>query len=388
MLDFLVLRKRWPIALDIGTDCIKMLQLQSVGGTMSVRASGHWQLPGSAPRGGDSWRQLVVRAVKEMLHKGNFSGRRVISSLSSNDLMIKNVRLPIMSPSEMDEAIRWEAKERFGRDFAPDQLHRIDAGQIRQGADNCQEVILLAAPAEVIDSHLAMLMEMGLSPEHLDPEPQAMFRPFERRLRRRVDENEITVVIDLGYSSTKVIVGRGRGLVLIKKIDIGGRDLAEAVARQLNLPVEEAVELRRQIIDELANADKDSDGESSPGDPNSMSWTIVDAVRGKVEELGREIALCLRYCSVTFRGLRPKRVMMTGGQAYDPAVMKLLGEQLNIECQIAQPLRGIDTSAVDLGSDRRGMLAEWNLCAGLAFRSAEYERTARKINNEPDRLSA
>ena len=388
MLDFLVPKKRWPIALDIGTDCIKMLQLQSVGTTMSVRASGHWQLPASAPRSGDAWRQLVVRGVKEMLQKGNFTGRRVISSLSSGDLMIKNVRLPIMSPAEMDEAIRWEAKERFGRDFAPDQLHCIDAGQIRQGSENCQEMILLAAPSEVIDSHVAMLLEMGLSPEHLDPEPQAMFRPFERRLRRRADENEITVVVDLGYSSTKVIVGRGRGLILIKKIDIGGKDLAEAVARQLNLPVEEAAELRLQIIGECASADNGADGESQGGDPNSMSWTIVDAVRGKVEELGREVALCLRYCSVTFRGLRPKRVMMTGGQAYDPAVMKLLGEQLNIECQIAQPLRGIDTSAADFGGDRRGMLAEWNLCAGLAFRSAQYERTARKINNERDRLSA
>ena len=388
MLDFLVPKKRWPIALDIGTDCIKMLQIQSVGGTMSVRASGHWQLPASAPRSGDSWRQLVVRAVREMLQKGNFSGRRVISSLSSGDLLIKNVRLPLMSPSELDEAVRWEAKERFGRDFAPDQLHCIDAGQIRQGADNCQEMILLAAPSELIESHVAMLMGMGLSPEHLDPEPQAMFRPFERRLRRRADENEITVVVDLGYSSTKVIIGRGRGLILIKKIDIGGKDLAEAVARQLNLPVEEAAELRLQIISDHAGAERGLDGESAPADPNSTSWTIVDAVRGKVEELGREVALCLRYCSVTFRGLRPKRVMLTGGQAYDPAVMKLLGEQLNIECQIAQPLRGIDTSSADLGGDRRGMLAEWNLCAGLAFRSAQYERTARKINNEQDRLSA
>jgi type IV pilus assembly protein PilM len=365
-----------------------MLQLQSVGSTMSVRASGHWQLPASAPRSGDSWRQLAVQAVKEMLQKGNFTGRRVISSLSSGDLMIKNVRLPIMSPSEMDEAVRWEAKERFGRDFAPDQLHCIDAGQIRQGSENCQEMILLAVPSEVIDSHVAMLLEMGLTPEHLDPEPQAMFRPFERRLRRRADENEITVVVDLGYSSTKVIVGRGRGLILVKKIDIGGKDLAEAVARQLNLPVAEAAELRLQIIGEHANEERVADDESQPSNPNSMSWTIIDAVRGKVEELGREIALCLRYCSVTFRGLRPKRVMMTGGQAYDPAVMKLLGEQLSIECQIAQPLRGIDTSSADLGGDRRGMFAEWNLCAGLAFRSAQYERTARKINNERDRLSA
>jgi len=388
MLDFLVGKRRWPIALDIGTDCIKMLQMQSVGGSMSVRASGHWQAPPGEARNGDQGRQLVVRAVKEMLQRGNFAGNRVITALSSNDLKIKNVRLPLMSPAETDEAIRWEAKERFGCDFAPDQLHYLHAGQIRQGADSCQEVILMASPGELVESHVAMLKEMGLVPEYIDAEPQAMFRPFERMLRRRADENEISVVVDLGHSSTKVVVGRGRDLVLVKKIDIGGKDLAEAVAGQLNLSVEEASELRLQIIGEHASSERDSEGEDQKADPNSTSWTIVDAVRGKVEELGREIALCLRYCSVTFRGLRPRRVMLTGGQAYDPAVMKLLGEQLNIECQIGRPLHGIDTSAADLGGDRRGMLAEWNLCAGLSFRSAQYERSLRKSDHERNQLSA
>lgn len=388
MLDFLVGKKRWPIALDIGTDCVKMLQMQSAGGSMSVRASGHWQLPHSEPRSGEPWRQLVVRAVKEMLQKGNFVGNRVITALSSNDLMITNVRLPIMSPAETDEAIRWEAKDRFGCDLAHDHLHFLHAGQTRQGADSCQEVILLAATSELVESHVAMLKEMGLSPEHIDAEPQAMFRSFERRLRRQADENEISVVVDLGHSSTKVVVGRGRDLVLVKKIDIGGKDLAEAVAQHLNLSVEEAHELRLQIIGEHASADRDPQSDGKTDDPNSMSWTIIDAVRGKVEELGREIALCLRYCSVTFRGLRPRRVMLTGGQAYDPAVMELLGEQLNIECQVGQPLRGIDTSGADLAGDRRGMLAEWNLCAGLSFRSAQYERTVRKSDHERNRLPA
>lgn len=388
MLDFLVGKKRWPIALDIGTDCVKMLQMQSAGGNMSVRASGHWQLSAGEPRSGDAWRQLVVKAVKEMLQKGNFAGKHVITALSSNDLMIKNVRLPIMSLAETNVAIRWEAKERFGCDLSRDHLHFLHAGQIRQGTESCQEVIILVATREVVESHVAMLKEIGLTPDHIDAEPQAMFRSFERRLRRQADENEISVIVDLGHSSTKVVVGRGRDLVLVKKIDIGGKDLAEAVARQLGLSFDEASEMRLQIIGDQASAERDPESDGKTANPNSTSWTIVDAVRGKVEELGREIALCLRYCSVTFRGLRPRRVMLTGGQAYDPAVMKLLGEQLNIECQVAQPLRGIDTSGADLGGDRRGMLAEWNLCAGLAFRSAQYERSVRKSDHERNRLSA
>jgi type IV pilus assembly protein PilM len=388
MLDYLFHSGRWPIALDIGTDSIKMLQMRCGGGGLAVCASARWRLPADVPRTGEAWRQLVIGAVREMYQSGGFRGRRVITALSCDQLKIKNVRLPSLSPRELEEAVRWEAKDRFGVDFEPDQLHYLQAGQIRQGTETFYEVILLAAPREEVESHYAMLEAMGLRPEHIDAEPLAVFRPFERHLRRRADENAISVIVDIGHSGTKVIVARGREIVLIKKIDIGGRKLAEAVAKQLNLSLEEAGDLRTQIMREQARPGPESQPDLPKPDPNSVSWTILDAVRGEVEDLAKEISLCLRYCSVTFRGLRPRQVTLTGGQVYDPAMVRLLSEQLGVECQVGQPLKGVDTSAVDMGADRRGVLAEWGLCAGLAFRCAEFERNTRKNENERDRLSA
>ena len=390
MLSYLLRRTHWPIALDIGTESIKMLQMHCVGGRVGVRSCARWPLPASVPREGDGWRQAVVGGVRNILRKGNFRGERVISSLSCNQLKIKNVRLPSMSGRELAKAVHSEATERFGCRFAPDQLHYIQAGQIRQGQDSYQEIILLGAPGDVVENHYAMLLEMGLRPVHIDAEPLAVFRPFERMLRRRADENFISVIVDLGHSSTKTIVARGREILLIKRIGIGGRDFADAVAKQLNLPYEEAVDLRMQIQRGHARArgdDQESD-QNADRDPNSVSWTIVDAMRGVVEDLAREIALCLRYCSVTFRGLRPRQVTLTGGQAYDAAMVRLLAEQLGAPCEVGQPLKGIDTSGVDLGGDRRGMLAEWGVCAGLAFRAEEFERNTRKSDHEKNRLSA
>jgi type IV pilus assembly protein PilM len=387
MLGYLLGRRRWPIALDIGTDSMRMLQMHSVGGATAVRACGRWRLPASAPREGESWRQLVTAAARDLLANGNFRGNRVISALSCSQLKIKNVRLPAMSPEELDQTVQWEARERFGCDFAPDQLHFLRAGQVRQGSDSNQEVILIGAPGDVVEAHLSLLEEIGLRPEHIEAEPVAMFRPYERLLRRRADEDAITVVVDLGYSATRVVVAQGRRIVLIKRIDVGGKKLTEAVAKQLGLPFEEACELREQISREPPGAE----GEESPAarpDPNSVSWTVLDALRGEVADLAREIALCLRYCSVTFRGLHPKQVTVTGGQAYDQAMVQLLSEQLGVECHVGQPLKSVDTSAVDLGADRRGMLAEWNVCAGLAFRCAESERNSRKNSHGRNRLSA
>jgi type IV pilus assembly protein PilM len=199
-------------------------------------------------------------------------------------------------------------------------------------------------------------------------------------------------VIDLGHATTKIVVARGRQVLLVKSMDVGGRNFDAAVAKQLDLSEKEASELRLQIMREGPGSSAD-DGDAAGADeaaegPGSVGWTLLDAVRGEVEDLAREIALCLRYCSVTFRGLRPEQVTMTGGQAYDPMMTRLLGEQLGIQCQVGQPLKGVVTSEVDFGEDRRGTLAEWGVCAGLALRCAGADAGAQRGNDEPDRLSA
>jgi len=388
MLGYVFGKRRWPIALDIGTDGIKMLQMHRVGGSVSVRAAGRWRFPPAAGEDPAKWRNSA-EGVREILRKGDFHGNHVVSALSCRQLRIKNVRLPSMSPQELEESIRWEARERFGCDFAPDQLHYLPAGQVRQGNEMWDEIILIAAPGDVVESHLALLTEMGLCPEHIDAEPLAMFRPFERTLRRRSDEKSISVIVDIGHSTTKVIVAKGRRILLVKSVGVGGRNFTEAVARQLNLSHDDAAELRIQIMREHnARSAAGPIGEDAEQDPNSASWTVLDAVRGVVEDLAREIALCLRYCAVTFRGLRPDQVTVVGGQAYDAAAMRLLGEQLGAECYVGQPLRGVDTSGVDLGGDRRSVLAEWAVCTGLALRDAQWRESLRKGNHERHRLPA
>jgi len=233
---------------------------------------------------------------------------------------------------------------------------------------------------------------MGLIPEHLEPQPIALFRSFERFLRRREDNQTVSIIVDLGAEATRIIVGRGRRIVFIKSIDIGGRKLTEAIAKQLRLEFEEADELRRRVVTESLGPTERS------GKANelvlasergvSTAWAVRDAMRGEIESLARELSLCLRYCAVTFRGLRPKRILLTGGQAGDPAVAELLKEQLKVECEVAQPLRGINVSGADFGGDRRGLLADWAVCTGLALREVRAKDALRESDHGEHRLSA
>jgi type IV pilus assembly protein PilM len=383
-----------PIALDIGGDSIKMLQMQRVGGALRVRAGARWRFPDIPVADVRQRRDLTVVAVRELLSRHGFKGRRVVYALPMSQIHIKNIRMPSMSELQLNSALMLEAQQRFELpDITPDQMGFLNAGEVRQGADIRNEIILMGVPGGIIEEHLSLLGDMGLSPEHIEPEPVALFRGMNRFLRRQDDENVVSVVVDVGVSATRVIVARGRRIVFLKSIDIGG-----VVAAHLNLSCVEANELRMRVMKEQSRQPREGGDAPEPDHGTSelrespretkdaLRWSMFDAVRGEVESLAREIALCLRYCSVTFRGLRFASVTFTGGEAYEPALRELIGQHLNLPCVIGQPLRGVDVSGLDLGN-RRGHLAEWAVCTGLALRDMRAGRF-NENEDDDDRLSA
>jgi type IV pilus assembly protein PilM len=376
--------KHLPIALDIGTESIKMLQLRESPRGWELSSAGIWSYPRNKDLSETERRGLTISAVNELTRKGRFVGRKVVTALSCSQIKIKNIRLPNMSEAELNEAVKWEAKERFGVEAGKDHLNWLDAGDVRSGDGTCQEVILLAADSKTVDEHLQLIKEMKLEPMRIDVSPLAMYRVFARYLRRKVDEHNVCVVVDIGSSASRVVVGRGEQIVFIKSMDMGGRKLTEAVAKQLNLSLEEAFQLRQRTIRQsLSGAEKEQGGSSG-----EVDLSIHDAIRGEVEALANELAMCLRYCSVTFRGLRSSQVILSGGGAYDPAVAKLLSEHLNAECVVGRPLRGMDTAKIGLDDDGQGIFAEWGVCAGLAMENLRDRDSLSEDKHEENRLSA
>jgi len=227
-----------------------------------------------------------------------------------------------------------------------------------------------------------------LAPQHIDAEPVALFRVYERFLRRRSDDAAVTVAVDVGYACTRVVVSRGRDIVFIKPVDIGSSRFTDAVARHASLDAEEARDLRKRTSRQKIEGDL-APGEAA-GDPerSSVDWTIRDALRSEVEALSREVGLCLRYCSVTFRGLRPQEINLTGGEACDATFVEMFRKHLNMECHVGDPLRGIDSAGVDLGAQHGCVSADWAICGGLAVRTADPDEFVEEAENEQRRLSA
>jgi Tfp pilus assembly PilM family ATPase len=108
-----------------------------------------------------------------------------------------------------------------------------------------------------------------------------------------------------------------------------------------------------------------------------VNRAVFDAARPVMQELAKEIGLCLRYYGVTFRGNRPECVTLCGGEARDKSLAEVIREQLDMPVEIAEPLSGVDISAEELMIDRRGSMPEWTVAAGVALRNAAVETLTR-----------
>ena len=215
-------RSQRPIGLDIGHNSIKMIQLAINDGHISVLEANKLRVDPHIDGDAGERRSFVISAIKQMLAEGNFRGRNVISCLPNDGLKITSLRLAEAETSDIEQTLRKEAAQRFGLDPDNDGINYMVAGNVRQGDEIKNELILFAADGEAIKSHIGMLEEARLRPVAIDTVPCALFRSFERSLRRQEDKEHTVVFVDLGSRFTTVVFGRGGEISFVKQIPIGG----------------------------------------------------------------------------------------------------------------------------------------------------------------------
>jgi type IV pilus assembly protein PilM len=364
-----------PIGLDIGHNAIRMVQLAMVNDGIRVVAVERAPAPAVDGASGAPDRDDLIRTIRQMLARSRFRGRNVVSTLPNEHLWITSVRLADAEVSAEDRMLRKEAAQRFGLNPDTDAIQYLPAGSVLQGEEAKREYIVLAAADGAIRDHVSMLEEAGLKPVGIDAAPCALFRNVERLLRRQEDRERTIVFVDVGYYYTTVVFGRTGDIFLIKQMAFGAARFDEDIAAKLEVSKEEAQSLRLKVRSGQAM------------DPAAQSL-VAETLRNTAELLAGEIALCLRYYSVTFRGKRIERAVVAGGGAYEPVLLEVIQRQLSVETEVAEPLRGFDLNGIPeraaLNASSADLALAVGLCLkGLAALPAPTTQTEPKPGPEP-----
>ena len=348
-MSFLSRHRGGPIGVDLGSHSVKLVQFRADRSDILEAAS--WDFPDarSDSTGGDD---ELAEKLHRTLEGRRFRGREAVICISGEQLFLQNVRVPKAEGKALQRAVHQEAAGRLPYPMADAEIRFLEAGDVRQGDQALREVIVVATQRQQLASTLKQVEKAGLRPIAVEIEPLAILRSLVRQFRRDDDRQQRTMYVQIGYCRTTVVIAEGEHALFIKCLDVGGRNLDQAVADTFEMPLEKAAALRRN------NGDRRSDRRDA-----EITASVARATRPVLDSLFDDLDRCVRYHSVTFRGKPLARTVLSGGEACS-ALAELMHQRLDLACELGEPLRGYSAS------DPLGRAGKWDVAAGLALHEA------------------
>ena len=374
-----------PIAIDIGTDTIKLLQVEPREGHFRLAAAACEVIPEEIRKTAER-EPFISNALHKMLAEG-FRGNKVVTCLPSSVVAVQHVRVGKMPAEDLAKALPFEAAGKLPFDANRAVIRHTIAGEVYVDQENKQEVILLAAPRDAVDRHLNLLSKQKLEVVGIHVEPNALIECFAHIFRRKTDENVCTMFIDMGAGSTHVVIAHGKSMVFAKHIAIGGDLLNRQVAECFKISVQQAKDVRVRAARKRAMASRlpqgvvglgdgsnvhplgsQNNGTPAPVIEDEVVQKVFEAVEDSMVALVTELKMCVRYYEGIFPGRTVDRAIFVGGESRHIPSCQRIAQQLGLPSTLGDPLARLmkdqaGTTNVDLRQPQPG----WAIVVGLAL---------------------
>jgi type IV pilus assembly protein PilM len=245
-----------PIGVDFGSDCLRMVQLQIADGEPRIIAAASADVPAHVRNDPAARASFFAETARDLLVQGKFKGRQAILALPAAQMYIQHLRIPRMDDEALKKALPWEARGKIPIDPSHALLRHTVAGEIYQDSEPKDEVILMAAARDTVNSLLAAAAKAKLDVLGMNVEPMAIVDCFNHIYRRKVDQTSINLFVDIGFKSSRAIIAEGSKIVFARTIPIGGEHLNRAVAQALGIGAEEAKLLRVKLCQAQPSLDE------------------------------------------------------------------------------------------------------------------------------------
>ncbi|MDP9404631.1 MAG: type IV pilus assembly protein PilM [Actinomycetota bacterium] len=360
--------------LDIGTYAVRAVELTVGGGQPALERFAQVTLPPGAVRDGEVVDVgSVSAAIRRLWSEGGFRPKRVVLGVANQRVIVRQAELPAMSEADLQSALQFEAQELIPIPVEDAILDfQILEEQVSSTGDPRMRILLAAAQKDMVRTHLAAVQGAGLSASAVDLIPFALVRALLGSGGQAFAETVAEAIVCIGGGVTNVVVHE-RGIPrFVRILLVGGDDISDAIARELDVDLDEAEDLKRRA-------------DISSSDPNvaRAGQVVLDRLAPLVEEIRGS----LDYYLAQSQSSPIDRVLVTGGGSRTPGLMERLQSQLGGRVEPARPLAALRMGAITLSeaqlADLEPLLA---VPIGLAL-AGEVQKGVRRISLLPREIA-
>ena len=307
------MKKNQIVAIDIGTNSIKLVQLMQTGSGISLVSAGveHYPLESATD---DHDLQTISEALQQLWRQ--VQGRNIPVVMSIPRALVASRRLADIPLEVTDEQLQQGIAERAETElpFSEEIVHDYH-DTIR--TDTNISVELIGTRRDTVQKYINYLKPVGILPRALLPSAMAI-----GVLATTHTSAPVTMVVDIGAGNTDFGVIHNETLKFSRSFSIGGNQLTQ---RYQN---EGAVDFESAERQKIVNATLIS--------PDLSATPTHEWAAHLVGELERSIAATERELSIN-RESQPCEILLCGGGARIPGLADYCTERLHILTRLWNP---------------------------------------------------
>ncbi len=311
---------------DIGSYSIKAVKMMRKKNKLNIIDTAIIELPPETLKNGEIVDISIVGSeLKTLFEKMRYHPQNIITTIANNNLLIRNLEVPVMSEDELFEAIKWEADDQLP---FPVEQAKFDYIVINRDEEKVK-VLLVAVKKEIIENFIAPFTKIGLKPRVLNVQPMALLSLLEYQGKL----NEPAAVLNIGNSATQVTIGSKDNIHLSRTIDTGGKDFTATIREGLGLNYQEAEDYKREKGIKYVQ-DRELDSDEPDLDSLQIAATNISAGEGLnslAGSLADEISRSLDFFSMKNRGEKVQNIYITGGGSKLEGIKDIISEEINRE---------------------------------------------------------
>ena len=319
------------VGLDIGNEVLRGVELEYGARRRPVVQRYHEvALPDGAVHNGEVVEEnTVATALKRLWAEGKFRSRDVVIGLGNQKVLARDLVVPLGSIGAIRQALPFQVQDLIPVPVAEALLDFYPIAEINSETGPAVSGLLVAAVKASVLANVNAVRKAGLWPVDVDLIPFALQRSI------GAETTGTAAVIDIGATTTNIVISTGGVPQFVRIIPAGGDDLTRALVTRLG------------IDRELAERVKAGVGLAS-GSVLPEDRLAVEVIYEVTRELLNSLRNTLSYFTNTRQSRQVEQVVLSGGAARLPGFAEALASMTSITVTIADPF-----SKVELGKDAK-----------------------------------
>ncbi|MDI7246021.1 MAG: type IV pilus assembly protein PilM [Bacillota bacterium] len=359
------------VGLDIGTTLIKVVEITKTKGAVEITRAGVHPTPeGAVAEGSVLDPPKVAAAVKEAMRAGGIRSNEVYAAIAGDDVVVRHALFPRMPGEELAQAVKWDAGAYIPYP-AKDASIDFQIVSSPEAQSDKIEVMIVAAPKKLVQSHVETMQLAGVYPVALDIQPITLDRVF-----RDGRAETSGFYADIGGGTTDLAYSDDGVLRFTRIVPIGGNDFTAAVAEATGRGVGWAETAKRRSRVPVPSPTAVAGG-AFVEDAASEDGAVEQALGGVAARLALELRRSLDYCDAQARTRRGAdapiaSVILTGGGARLAGLAEFLESDLGVAVRLGDPLKNArPAKGTRVGEVLSAHGPSLSVAIGLALRGVE-----------------